>query len=172
VRGMALSIRPAEPRDARALATVTVDGWRAGYRGIVPDESLAQLSVDDRTERWREFLAKDESFTLVAEVEGEVAGLCGVARPSRDEDAGPHTAEIVALYVAPARWRAGIGSALVDRWLEQLEREGWADVTLWVFAANAGGRAFYARHGFELADETRNEYYDLPVVRLRRRLNP
>jgi ribosomal protein S18 acetylase RimI-like enzyme len=167
---MAMSIRPAEARDGRALATVTVDGWRAGYRGIVPDEELARLSVDDRAARWQEFLARGESVTLVAEVDGEVAGLCGVARPSRDEDAGPKTAEIVALYVAPAHWRTGIGSALVSHWLEQLEREGWADVTLWVFAANAGGRAFYARHGFELADETVNEYYALPVVRLRRRL--
>jgi ribosomal protein S18 acetylase RimI-like enzyme len=167
---MAPTIRPAEARDARALATITVDGWRAGYRGIVPDESLDQMSVDDRAARWDEFLAKQESFTLVAEVDGEIAGLCGVARPSRDRDAGPQTAEIVALYIAPARWRTGIGSSLVDHWLGQLTREGYREVTLWVFAANAGGRAFYARHGFAPDDATVSEYNGLPVVRLRRRL--
>jgi ribosomal protein S18 acetylase RimI-like enzyme len=167
---MPLAIRPAEPGDARALATVTVDGWRAGYRGIVPNDSLARLSIDDRAERWQELLEKADSFTLVAEIDEQVAGFCSVVRPSRDEDAGPRTAEIAALYVAPARWRSGVGSAVLAEALEQLADEAWTDVTLWVFAANDRGRAFYARHGFELADEAVNDYYGLPVVRLRRPL--
>jgi GNAT superfamily N-acetyltransferase len=41
-------------------------------------------------------------------------GTCPIATPSRDEDAGPDTAEIAALYVSPDRWRTGLGSALLD----------------------------------------------------------
>jgi hypothetical protein len=44
-------------------------------------------------------------------------------------------------------------------------------VTLWVFAANDRGRAFYSAHGFEVADEAVHEHTGLPVVRLRRRLS-
>ena len=41
-------IRDAELRDARGIAEVHVRSWQAAYAGIVPDEDLAQLSVDER----------------------------------------------------------------------------------------------------------------------------
>jgi ribosomal protein S18 acetylase RimI-like enzyme len=164
------TIRDATPQDARAIAAIGVDGWRVGYRGLVPDEDLAGISLDGREARWAEILAGDASWTFVAEVGGEVAAFCSVARPSRDEDAGPRTAEIAALYVAPERWRTGLGSVLLDAAIAELEAGPWTEVTLWVFAANLRGRAFYDAHGFDVADEAVNEHTGLPVVRLRRRL--
>jgi hypothetical protein len=41
-------IRDAELRDARGIAEVHVRSWQTAYAGIVPDEDLAQLSVDER----------------------------------------------------------------------------------------------------------------------------
>jgi ribosomal protein S18 acetylase RimI-like enzyme len=163
-------IRDATPQDARAIAVIGVDGWRVGYRGIVPDEDLEGISLDARMTRWAEILSADESWTFVAETGGEVTVFCSVSTPTRDEDAGPDTAEIAALYVTPDRWRTGLGSALLDAALAELELGPWTEVTLWVFAANEPGRAFYSAHGFEVADEAVNEHTGLPVVRLRRRL--
>jgi hypothetical protein len=40
--------RDAELRDAGGIAKVHVRSWQAAYAGIVPDEDLAQLSVDQR----------------------------------------------------------------------------------------------------------------------------
>ncbi len=39
-------IRDAELRDARGIAEAHVRSWQAAYAAIVPDEDLAQLSVD------------------------------------------------------------------------------------------------------------------------------
>ena len=39
-------VRDAELRDARGIAEVHVRSWQAAYAGIIPDEELARLSVD------------------------------------------------------------------------------------------------------------------------------
>jgi ribosomal protein S18 acetylase RimI-like enzyme len=163
-------IRDATLQDVRAIAEIGIDGWRVGYRGIVPDDDLARISVADREAGWVAVISDPTARTFVAETGGEVAGYCLLARPSRDEDAAAHTAEIAALYVSPTRWRSGIGSTLLAAALAELAGGPWTVATLWVFAANERGRAFYAKHGFEVADEAVNEYTGLPVVRLRRRL--
>jgi GNAT superfamily N-acetyltransferase len=147
------AIRRAAPADARAIAAVHVASWRVAYRGIVPDAVLDGLSVDHRERGWRERLGRpgdDASFTLVAECDGAVAGFCAVSAPSRDDDADDGTAEIAAIYVEPARWRTGVGGALLHAALDALRADGWREVTLWVLEANTRGRAFYARLGFEL----------------------
>ena len=164
------TIRDATLQDVRAIAQIGIDGWRVGYRGIVSDDDLAGISLDDREARWVAVLSEGRARTLVAEVDGEVAAFCSLAAPSRDEDAPPDTAEVAALYVSPKRWRTGLGSALLDAALAELDGTAWTAVTLWVFSANERGRAFYAAHGFEVADEAVNEHTGLPVVRLRRRL--
>ena len=58
-------IQDAELRDARGIAEVHVRSWQAAYVGIVPDEDLARLSVDQREQFWTQILSKDERATFV-----------------------------------------------------------------------------------------------------------
>ena len=51
-------IRPATPEDALAIAAVHVDAWKAAYRGIVPDEFLDSLSIEQRSDAWRQILSE------------------------------------------------------------------------------------------------------------------
>ncbi|HEX2356272.1 MAG TPA: N-acetyltransferase, partial [Micromonosporaceae bacterium] len=54
---MGVRVRPATADDADAIAAVHVQGWQAGYAGIMPADTLAGLDVDERARRWRERLA-------------------------------------------------------------------------------------------------------------------
>jgi len=133
-----------------------VAAWRAAYRGILEPQFLDELSVGAREEGWREEMAAG-GVTLVAEdPDGVVEGVCRLALPSRDEDAGVRTAEIAATYVKPVRWGAGIGRSMLREALARLDTGEWDDVTLWIFRRNAQGRAFYARSGFRLDGATRS----------------
>jgi ribosomal protein S18 acetylase RimI-like enzyme len=145
-------MRRAEQGDAQAIAAVHVSAWRQAYRGLLPDEVLDQLSVEEREQSWRELLDERHGrwFTVVAVgSDARVEGFCTTATPSRDDDAGERTAEIAATYVDPAHWRAGIGSALLDAALAELRQADYEEVTLWVFADNARARSLYRRFGFE-----------------------
>jgi ribosomal protein S18 acetylase RimI-like enzyme len=133
----ALTIRAATVDDARAIAEVHVASWRAGYRGLMADAYLADLSVEQRVALWETILADGETSVLVAGegVEGFVAF-------------NPRTGEIGALYVAPARFREGVGSALLAAAHDALVAAGRRESTLWVVEGNEPAFAFYERHGY------------------------
>jgi len=128
-----VTVRQAKQSDARAIAAVHVRAWREAYRGLLPDELLDQLSVEQREQSWHELLRDGlaGAFTLVAVGSGaRVEGFCAAATPSRDEDADERIAEIAATYVEPRRWRAGIGSLLMEAVLGELRQRGYREVTL------------------------------------------
>jgi GNAT superfamily N-acetyltransferase len=69
--------------------------------------------------------------------------------PVRDTDLlGSARAEIYTVYVEPATRRQGIGSALMAAVDDHWRPTNIAELTLWVFEANAPARAFYERLGW------------------------
>ena len=141
-------MRAAETRDAPAIARVHVRSWQVGYRGLVPDAVLDALSALERERDWRGWLHDERSSTLVAEFDGAVAGFATTITPSRDEDAGPRTCELAALYVQPERSRRGIGRALLREAMDAARSGGSDDIVAWALAANAAARAFYECFAF------------------------
>jgi GNAT superfamily N-acetyltransferase len=139
-------IRDAAPGDGRAFEVVRVAGWRTAYRGIMDDELLDALAVeDDRVEQREAWIADPppgEVF-LVAELDGAVVGGA-ILVPCRDFDLHD-AAELAALYVDPDRRYAGIGSALLQAGFDRMPQPLQV---LWVLEKNAAGRRFYERHGF------------------------
>lgn len=167
-----MPVRYAEPDDAAAIAAVHVRSWQAGYRGMLPDEVLDSLSVEERERAWEEALGTG-AVTLVDDYDGTVVGFATLVVPARD---APRTAEIGALYVEPDRWRSGVGRGLLDAVRREVEPE-WDALVVWVMAANAPGLAFYERLGFARDGAEKQEPVaslareDSPVqVRLRARL--
>jgi hypothetical protein len=51
-----VELRDATPADAHAIANVLVQSWRAAYRGLLPDDVLAGLSIPDREQFWSDAL--------------------------------------------------------------------------------------------------------------------
>jgi hypothetical protein len=69
-----VSIRTARVEDAPNIAIIHVHSWRAAYRGIVPDEFLAAISLEKREENWRLELTKSDGRVWVAEDDGVMKG--------------------------------------------------------------------------------------------------
>ncbi len=78
-----------------------------------------------------------DATLLVAVVDGEVAGFAGFT-----ED------EVTWLYVDPARYRQGIGRALLDAVL----REAGRPLALDVLVGNTAALALYQSAGFKIVD--------------------
>jgi GNAT superfamily N-acetyltransferase len=147
---MPVTIRAAVVDDARAIAQIHVDGWRAAYRGQMPDALLDGLSVDKRTDDRRKDIAtprSPEHRTWVAESDGRIVAFA-LTGPTRDENAAAGVAELFALYADPARWGTGAGRALLAHVVSDLRGRGLAAVTLWVLDTNARARRFYEIAGF------------------------
>ncbi len=151
VESAGLLIRRAGLADARAIAEVVVAGWRAAYRGMLPDDFLDGLRVDVREMAWRERLARDVAAgapTWVVERAGRVVGFVS-SGPPRDEDVRSPAAEIYAIYVLEDEWRQGLGRALLDTAVDHWRRGGAKTMVLWVFEDNARARGFYEAMGWQ-----------------------
>ncbi len=72
-------LRGAGLADAPSIARVHVDTWRTNYRGIVPEDTLTQLSYEERERGWSQILSSSVDsgqFTYVAEDElGQIVGF-------------------------------------------------------------------------------------------------
>ncbi len=141
-------VREAAHCDVSAMARVHVDTWRTTYRGIVPDEFLANLSYERRENGWRQVLdnaPKDVNFTCVAEDEsGQIVGFAngGVERAGDPVYQG----ELSAIYVLKSYQQKGIGRELVQAVTQRLGRMNIHSMLVWVLADNPACR-FYKMLG-------------------------
>jgi GNAT superfamily N-acetyltransferase len=128
-------VRPATPRDAKAIAEVHVATWQAAYKDIMPEDYISKMTVEKRQAYWREAIEFSEPQLLVATCNEQLVGFVGFDR-SRDANTRATVGEIWALYVLPAHWGKGAGLALWDGARDGLKDEGCTQVTIWVLLRN------------------------------------
>ncbi|KUG51096.1 hypothetical protein AVL62_12670 [Serinicoccus chungangensis] len=147
---MGLLLRRAVPDDAEAIAALRVAGWRAAYRGLVPEPLLAALDPATEAARRRRTWGRRHSHLhdreLVAELDGVVVGWAiGGASTDADREA---SGQLHALYVLPSRWSSGIGHRLLLAVEDHLRACRYAEAHLWVLDGNERAAKFYGRHGW------------------------
>ena len=165
-----LTIRDARSADARAIAELHVAAWRAAYRGLMPDEYLAALSIEQRYDRWSNALSRPGPAKLaVVQFGEEIAGFCSFG-PTRDE-VPSDIAEIYSLNVHPDRWRLGAGRLLCEHAVREAAAREHAEMTLWVLKGNEGARRFYERLGYahDGAEKTDTQTIGTPLYDVRYR---
>jgi len=146
-----VELRDATPADAHAIANVLVQSWRAAYRGLLPDDVLAGLSIPDREQFWSDALTArpPHTRTVVATIAGAIVGLAATGPPLVPADrADPTLGDLYALYVNPDVWHRGIGTRLHAAALDRLRSCGFTHAGLWVLDTNERALRFYCRHGW------------------------
>jgi ribosomal protein S18 acetylase RimI-like enzyme len=168
-------IRPAELRDAAAIAQVHVRTWQVAYRGQLPDAFLDALGaeVDRRTSRWEGFIADAaarRSVQLVAEDGDHLVGFVTFG-PSTDDPVDRRIGEVYAIYVDPSHWDRGTGRALFTAAARGLADAGFSEATLWVLESNVRARRFYEIAGWVPDGGVKTEHrgeIELREIRYRR----
>lgn len=148
---MSLSYRPAVEADAEGIARVHVASWRTTYAGLIPAETLANLSVERRKAGWEESIRREANYVFVAEDGGEIVGFAA-GGPEREEimrekDGLPFDAELFAIYILAGYQARGAGSELFRLTAEALFMAGFSRLLVWVLTDNAIGRRFYEAKG-------------------------
>jgi GNAT superfamily N-acetyltransferase len=149
-----MRIRAATVDDARAVAEVQNDGWRWGYRGLVPpavldgrdDDWSEQRWIHAFTDEWREgeatFVAEDEDRRPIGMIS------CGPAAQNYGGPPPEGAGEVYALYLREGVQGTGVGRALLERGVGHLRDIGVAHAFLWVLENNQRTRRFYESAGW------------------------
>ena len=160
-----IAVRPSSPREARSLAEIYVETWRTTYAGMLPDNVLLRMSVDQQEKRWRGTLRAQGGgeVVLTAEAVGHGAVGFGSAGPARRT--GPHVGEVYTLYVLPDWHGQGAGRELLLSLFSHLRTTGFSEALVWVVAANPS-RFFYEAMGGQRTVERVERLWgvDLPEI--------
>ena len=177
----ALTIRPATPYDAQAIARIRVQGWRFAYQGLISQDYLDSLSVAEDTERMRGYLSQflqnsppsrsesvqgssdDEKRSFMLAVRDDaVLGFCHFSaapnnadRPERATPGGEMVGRLHSLYIDPDALGQGIGHALMSHALSTFAVWGCERAHLWVLEGNSRAISFYERQGWQLTGDTK-----------------
>jgi GNAT superfamily N-acetyltransferase len=122
-----LTLRPASPPDAGTVADIDL----ASRAAALPTVQWAHPPNEVRD--WIARVLLPRGGVWLAERAGQTAGYMAL-----------HEDWVEQLYIHPAHWRGGIGSAL----LAHAKALRPAGLRLWCFQVNAPARAFYEAHGF------------------------
>ncbi|MFD9032493.1 GNAT family N-acetyltransferase [Streptomyces sp. NPDC059567] len=133
-------IRIATADDLDAIAALHLEARSTYYRGHIPDVEFEGPEELARTrEGWSRAVAR--GTVLCAERDGRPVGVAAYGRVD-----GVMT--LTQLHVLPARWRAGVGTALHGACVDLWRSMGVETARLEVFERNERARAFYAAHGW------------------------
>jgi len=123
-----MTIRPATPEDAEAVAGVLTAAGVAAWSAFLGEDRIVEANR-----------GRTQPADLVAVDDEGVAGFVAW-------DAA--TGEILRLYTHPRAQGQGMGRALLDRALDALRQAGRTQAWLNTEERNEGARRFYERHGW------------------------
>ena len=129
------------------------------YAHIFPRDTEAP-TPESLAPQYAALLEDPHAAVYVAE-DVEIVG-CVALHP----DAGvPSEWLLSRLYVAPSKWRVGIGAALHDHLLDTARARELVTLHLWTLEANGRARGMYERRGWQLVPGRRlvNGDFDPPI---------
>lgn len=131
---MTVLIRQATAADAAAITRIHITSREVTMPYLPP-----RRHTDDEVRWWVENIVLKECRVWLAEREGQVLGYAALEGDALLDQ----------LYLLPGSRRQGIGSGLLE---EVRRHSGPEGLSLHVFQANTGARAFYERHGFTVTE--------------------
>jgi ribosomal protein S18 acetylase RimI-like enzyme len=156
-----LVLRRARPDDAAALARLGAATFVETFGHLYPSEDLLAFLEAARSETAYAGLLQDPAVWIELALSARdgpvgyvVAGGCKLPVPDLEPDAG----EVRELYVLADHQGQRLGTRLLERALDWLERGGRGPLYVGVWSENHGAQRLYGRYGFEKVGE-----YDFPV---------
>jgi GNAT superfamily N-acetyltransferase len=140
-----LTVRAAVPADAPRLAQLLAGGSLRGAE--TPGDPAAY--VDAMTE----IQDTPGNEVLLAELDGQVVGMCQLTMFRHLQEAGGRCAEIESVHVDERYRGRGIGGVLLNAAVDAARRSGCYRVQLTSHKARVDAHRFYLGHGFDASHE-------------------
>lgn len=138
-----MEVRFMDENDSRdEISLVYEASWKSAYKNIIPKTYLDSIKKG----QWAASLDSPGRKNLVLTENGCIVGTCSFGASRFPETKG--FGEIVSIYFLPEYIGKGYGKALLQRAVEELRKEGYRDIFLWVLEENRNARGFYERMGF------------------------
>ncbi|HBY89731.1 MAG: GNAT family N-acetyltransferase [Ruoffia tabacinasalis] len=144
---MGLTVRKARIDDAMTIGKIQVSSWQSTYQGVVSDEVLNNMSLNNSVDRWKSILERD-ALTYVLEKDKEVVGYISGGLQRKDSYPA-YKGELHSIYLSRSAQGLGGGRLLVDTLVKKFKTIGIRSMIVIVFSGNARSIRFYKNLGGE-----------------------
>lgn len=146
-------IRQATLDDAASIAAVSVQSWQESYQGILDQDTLNSLSVEQRLKGQLKFFSEASKGQFVACLGKTIVGFCD-AGPLRTARINSKIAkgEIYAIYVLNTYKDLGMGHGLFSTAVSFLHSQELCPFIAWALKENKRARTFYERQGGKICE--------------------
>lgn len=127
-------VRKIEKEDCVFISKITTVSWNETYRGIVPNEFLDELFVneEDRINRLINKYEEIKDNYLVLDIESKVVGFVKYGTSNEYENYG----EIYALYILKEYQGYGYGRLLVNEAVKNIKKMGYKKMIIFCLDGN------------------------------------
>ena len=150
-----VQVREATSEDIEDILDIAERGWNSAYSDFLPQETIdtamAEWYDPDNT---RELIGREDVAYFVVEKGGDIIGYIS-GGPSDKEN----VASLGAVYVDPAYWGEGAGTALLEEFERFCRGENYNRIQFNVLFENKVGTSFYEKHGYEVVEEQETELF-------------
>nr|WP_240666647.1 N-acetyltransferase [Longirhabdus pacifica] len=150
------NIRKMKQEDIKQVQQVAKASWNATYEGIIPfeiQENFLKSAYSDEMMQKR----LDNTLMLISEREGEIVGFANFSPVKKQGKV-----ELAAIYLYPQYQGQGIGSALLQEGIKNLNNV--KEIYINVEKENTIGKSFYEAKGFEVIEEF-DDHFDGHILK-------
>ncbi len=134
-------IRRARIGDEQNIAKVIIYTWKDAYKSIVPDDFLADLTIDKHEQLFKEQI-KEETFFVLENDDGNIIGMVSGGK----DRSNAFDCEIVAIYILPEYQKMGYGRQLFKNIIKDHRANNHHSMIIWTFKENKDQK-FYEKLG-------------------------
>jgi L-amino acid N-acyltransferase len=142
-RGFILIIRKANLADLPAM----LDIYNGAILNLTATFDLVEQTIEQREQWFHKF--GEQHPLIVAEVNGEIAGYCGIS-PYNAKEAYAKTVEI-SIYLSDKHRGKGIGNALMKDIIDRSRELGFHTIIAGITEGNDASIRLHEKYGFEFA---------------------
>lgn len=139
-------IRQATVKDAPSISKIHASSWKAAYQSLLPRSYLDGIVQDFWVEPFTTWLSTGE-MTAQMVFDMDIPVGCIAYCKSREASLADW-AEIVSIYLLPDYFGKGLGKKLMFTAMEDLKKQGFTNLFLWVLEGNQRASLFYENLGF------------------------
>ena len=138
-----VNIREANAEDMELIANLYVINWKKTYVGLLPDNFLNGLTVNDGINKWQEYLTKEKHRIFVAY---ENENFLGFSACKEDEEL-KNCLYLDSLHVSESSRGKGVGTKLINTVGSYAYIKGYEHMSICIVKGNDKAKRIYEKMG-------------------------
>lgn len=138
-----MNIREANAEDMESIANLYVMNWKKTYIGLLSDNFLNGLTVNDGIKKWQEYLTKEKHRIFIAY---ENEKFLGFSACKEDEEL-KNCLYLDSLHVSETSRGKGIGTKLINRVGRYAYIKGYENMSICIVKGNNKAKGIYEKMG-------------------------